>query len=64
MTGLYSEPERDPRLIIAAAFLVRRVGGEPKAGDDAGEVRWFELAKMPKLCADHNKIVEDALKQI
>ena len=28
MTGLYSDPARDPRLIIAAAYLVRRVGGE------------------------------------
>lgn len=62
LTGIYSEPSRDPRLIIAAAYLVRRVSGEPKAGDDAGELAWFDLDKLPVLCADHSKIVADALK--
>ena len=62
LTGIYSEPSRDPRLIIAAAYLVRRVGGSPKAGDDAGELAWFDIDKMPKLCADHSKIVADALE--
>ncbi len=62
MTGLYSDPRRDPRLVIAAAFLVRRIGGTLKAGDDAGEAHWVELGKMPKLCADHDTIVKDALR--
>ena len=60
-TGLYSDPKRDPRKVIAAAYLVKRVGGEVKAGDDAAEAKWFDLDKLPKLCADHYKIVEDAL---
>jgi 8-oxo-dGTP diphosphatase len=64
MTGLYSDPGRDPRRVIAAAFLVRRVGGEVRGGDDAAEARWFDLDKMPKLCADHEKIVRDALDSI
>lgn len=62
LTGLYSEPGRDPRKVIAAAYLVRRTGGELKAGDDAGEAGWFPLDDLPELCADHRKIVEDALK--
>lgn len=64
MTGLYSEPSRDPRLIIAAAYLVKKLGGEVMAGDDAGEAKWFDIDKTPTLCADHEKILSDALKQI
>lgn len=64
LTGIYSDPSRDPRGIIAAAWLVRRVGGKVKAGDDAGEAGWFPLNKLPKLCADHAKIVADALRQL
>jgi 8-oxo-dGTP diphosphatase len=64
LTGIYSDPGRDPRGIIAAAFLVKRIGGQVNAGDDAGEARWFDLSGLPKLCADHGKIVEDAMKQV
>lgn len=64
LTGIYSDPKRDPRGIITAAYLMRRIGGQVKAGDDAGEARWFELTALPKLCTDHGKIVEDAMKQL
>ncbi len=64
LVGIYSDPKRDPRGIIAAAYLVRRTGGTVKGGDDAAEAKWFELGKMPKLCADHGKIVADALAQL
>ena len=60
LTGLYSDPNRDPRGIIAAAYLVKRTGGEIKAGDDAAEAQWFDLDNLPPLAADHKKIVEDA----
>jgi 8-oxo-dGTP diphosphatase len=60
-TGLYSDPARDPRGIIAAAYLVKRVGGEVKAGDDAGEAKWYLLGSLPRLCADHEKILADAI---
>lgn len=63
LTGIYSDPKRDPRLVIAAAYLVRRVGGKEKAGDDAGELKWFSLDALPELCTDHGKIVADALGQ-
>jgi 8-oxo-dGTP diphosphatase len=61
-TGIYSDPKRDPRGIIAAAFLVKRIGGELEAGDDAGEAAWFGLSELPPLCADHARILADALK--
>jgi len=59
--GLYSDPKRDPRTTISAAYLVKRISGELGAGDDAGEVAWFKLGSLPELCFDHSKIVTDAL---
>ncbi|MFH0737727.1 MAG: NUDIX hydrolase [Candidatus Micrarchaeota archaeon] len=64
MTGLYSDPKRDPRGIIAATYLVKRIGGIVRAGDDAGEAEWFSLDSLPKLCADHGKMIEDAKKEL
>ena len=60
LTGIYSEPDRDPRKIIGAAYIVKRIGGELKAGDDAGEVKWVALDSIPELAFDHKKIVEEA----
>jgi 8-oxo-dGTP diphosphatase len=64
LTGLYSNPKRDPRGIIVAAYLVRRMGGTVAGGDDAAEAKWFPIGGMPKLCTDHGKIVADALAQL
>lgn len=60
-TGLYSDPERDPRQVIAACYLVKRIGGTIQAGDDAGEAAWFSLDGLPSLAADHKKILEEAI---
>jgi 8-oxo-dGTP diphosphatase len=64
LTGIYSDPKRDPRGIIVAAYLVRRLGGVVAGGDDAAEARWFQLGEIPRLCTDHGKIVADALAQL
>ncbi|MBN1169709.1 NUDIX hydrolase [Candidatus Micrarchaeota archaeon] len=61
LTGLYSDPGRDPRGIIAAAYLVKRTGGQLQSGDDAAEAAWFDVKDLPSLAADHKKIVEDAI---
>ncbi len=62
LVGIYSDPERDPRKIIGAAYLVRRTGGRLMAGDDAGEAEWFGLNEIPsELAFDHGKIIKDAL---
>jgi 8-oxo-dGTP diphosphatase len=60
LVGIYSDPKRDPRGIIAASYLVKRISGEPKAGDDAEEVKWFPLEEIPTLATDHKKMLEDA----
>lgn len=61
LVGIYSDPGRDPRGVIAAAYLVKRTGGEPKGGDDAAEAAWFALDRLPTLCTDHGKIVKEGI---
>lgn len=62
LIGIYGDPKRDPRGVIAAAYLCKVVGGKLQHGDDAGEAKWFDLDKLPTLWADHSKIVRDALE--
>ncbi len=64
LIGVFSDPKRDPRKIISIAFLVEREGGEGRAGSDAEEVKWFDVERVPRLAADHNKIIKEALKII
>ncbi len=65
LIGIYSDPARDPRKIIGAAYIARKTGGELKPGDDAGEAKWFGLDSIPEeLAFDHKKIIEDALRII
>lgn len=62
LIGIYSDPKRDPRKIIGAAYIVKRIGGEIKAGDDAGEAKWFRIEELPaELAFDHREILKDAI---
>ncbi len=61
LISVYSDPQRDPRGIIVASYLCKVVGGELKAGDDAGDAKWVSLNDLPKLAGDHAKIVADAV---
>lgn len=62
LVGVFSDPERDPRRTVAAAYLCEVLGGELKGGDDAGEAGWFPLGELPGLAFDHKKIIETAMK--
>jgi 8-oxo-dGTP diphosphatase len=62
LVGVFSEPGRDPRGTVAAAYLCRVKGGELKGGDDAEEAKWFSLDGLPKLAFDHEKIIMAAKK--
>lgn len=66
LVGIYSDPNRDPRKIVAVAFLCDIKKGEIKAGDDVTEAKWFDLYEVEsiKLASDHNNIIRDALKLI
>lgn len=62
LLGLWSDPERDPRLHTITAVFVA-VTDSPEAlcgGDDASEARFFALQALPRpLAFDHGLIIED-----
>ena len=58
--GVYSDPQRDPRgHTITVVYLLEVYGGELKSGDDAADVRFFDLDDLPVLSFDHEKIIKD-----
>jgi 8-oxo-dGTP diphosphatase len=63
LLGVYSEPGRDPRgHVVSAAYVLEKVGGELKSGDDADAIELVAIDKIPDLAFDHNQIVEDFVK--
>lgn len=63
LLGVYSEPGRDPRgHVVSAAFVLKRVGGELRSGDDAKAIELVDINDIPDLAFDHNEIIEDFLK--
>jgi len=62
LLGVYSNPERDPRSHnVSVVFVAKSIEGEPKAGDDAKNLRLFDWDELPPLAFDHAKILEDYL---
>jgi 8-oxo-dGTP diphosphatase len=59
---------RDPRgRVITVVFMGIETKGRNKlkAGDDAAEVRWFNIEKLPKdLAFDHNEVVRFAIERL
>lgn len=63
LSGIYSDPSRDPRgHIVTVSYLVQRRGGRLRGGDDAAEARFFRIEALPPLASDHAQIVEDGLR--
>ena len=71
--GRYEGGGRDPRddegaFSQSTAFVVEideATGARPiSAGDDAGDARWFPLARPPPLAFDHRTILADALRAL
>lgn len=61
--GVYSDKERDPRWhVISIVYELEVLNGKIKAKDDAKEVKFFPLNKLPELAFDHEKILKDYLK--
>lgn len=56
--GFYDDPCRDPKQNVTFVYLVRQFAGDPKAGDDAKEAKFFSLASLPdQLAFDHYSII-------
>ncbi|RLF52663.1 MAG: NUDIX hydrolase [Thermoplasmata archaeon] len=64
LLGVYSEPDRDPRGHVISVVFLLEAEGEPKAGDDAADAKFFSLDNLPPLAFDHEKIIKDAIKEI
>lgn len=58
----YSEPKRDPRIHTISTVFICRASGKIKSGSDAKNVKLFSLEKIPTLCFDHEKILNDLKK--
>ncbi len=60
--GVYSKPDRDPRLHTMSVTFVAKAKdmNKLKAGDDAKKANIYPLSKLPKkLCFDHEKMIDD-----
>ena len=63
--GVYSAPDRDPRgHTISIVFYLEKIGGQLSAGDDAAEVKLFDLDDLPELAFDHSEIIHDFIKTL
>jgi 8-oxo-dGTP diphosphatase len=56
---IYSDPRRDPRGHTASAVYIGRAAGQPRAADDARDVRIYALDALPPLAFDHGQILDD-----
>ncbi len=63
LLGIYSDPDRDPRVHTTTAVYLAEASGEPKALDDARALRLFTPGAWPKpLAFDHAQVLEDYLR--
>jgi 8-oxo-dGTP diphosphatase len=63
----FGDPGRDPRGWTISVVYLARVNPrtiEPKADDDAVEVGWHALDRLPPLAFDHDRILRCAKKML
>ena len=64
LAAVYSDPDRDPRgHTITVAYILDIIGGELVAGDDASDVKFFNVKELPDLSFDHSKIINEVLQR-
>ena len=62
--GVYSDPQRDPRgHTISIIYLLKKIDGEVRGGDDASDARFFPLHHTPDLAFDHAHILTDVIRR-
>jgi 8-oxo-dGTP diphosphatase len=64
----YGNVGRDPRgrqITIVYMGIATEGLNKIKAGDDASEVRWFDIEELPEdMAFDHNKVVKFAIEKL
>jgi len=59
--GIHSNPQRHPKQCVNLSYIVD-IAGDPVAGDDAEEIRFFPIKSLPSdLAFDHEEIIKDSL---
>lgn len=66
MLGIYDSVERDPEQgCVAVGFLCETKDAEPVMSEEATEMKFFPLDKLPdRIAFDHKLIIEDARKHL
>lgn len=62
--GVYSAPSRDPRQTITVAYLLEIKSGRVQKSEEATDIKWFSLNKLPPLAFDHQEIIKDCVKKL
>lgn len=63
----FGAPERDPRgrvVTVAYFALVPPDRLDIRAGSDAAEAAWFDVARVPELAFDHAEVLDAALRRL
>jgi len=61
--NIYTDPARDPKQVIALAYIVK-TKGIPKAGSDAQACKFFPINTLPQpLAFDHAQIIQDYINK-
>lgn len=64
LAGVYSDPNRDPRgHTVSIVYVLEIHNGNLKSGDDAINVKFFDLKNLPDLSFDHGSIINDTLRR-
>lgn len=69
LLGVYSQPERDPRMHVVSVAFVGIITEIPVAGDDAKSVQlilpdmYINPYHQEDCCFDHEQIVKDAMRR-
>ena len=59
--GVFSQPDRDPRMHVVSLAYFAKVASLGQAGGDARRVKWFRLEALPNnLVFDHGRMIQDA----
>jgi 8-oxo-dGTP diphosphatase len=63
LLGVSTNPSMQYDTILMLGYLVRRFSGTPVAGDDAADVRWFGMDRLPEIAFDsHRRFVGQYLE--
>ena len=59
LLGVTSNPSDQYHTVLMVGYLVTSFTGEPRAGDDAEEIGWFEMNALPEVAfRSHRRFIE------